>query len=107
MPNDFVVEISHPDGERLAVYADSLSAISRDDYRFSAHPEYLATFRASFDKLRKVDCDILLTPHPSSSSTLERFVALKPLADPEASRAYADRQSKALDERLAKESAPK
>jgi Protein of unknown function (DUF3662)/FHA domain len=25
VPNDFVVEISHPDGERLAVYADSLS----------------------------------------------------------------------------------
>ena len=25
VPNDFVVEISHPDGERLEVYADSLS----------------------------------------------------------------------------------
>jgi len=39
---------------RTMVYADSLTPISREDYRFSDHPEYLAAYRASIAKLLNV-----------------------------------------------------
>ncbi|HYI43183.1 MAG TPA: subclass B3 metallo-beta-lactamase, partial [Sphingomicrobium sp.] len=50
---------------RRMVYVDSLNPISRDDYRFSDHPAYVAAFREGLAKLAAVECDILLTPHPS------------------------------------------
>lgn len=53
---------------KVVVYADSLTPISRDDYRFSDHPAYLAAFRQSADRIEAISCDILLTPHPSASS---------------------------------------
>ena len=49
-------------------YADSLSPVSRDDYRFSDHPAYLAAFQRSADRIEALGCEILLTPHPSASS---------------------------------------
>ena len=52
---------------RTIVYADSLSAVSSDSYRFSAHPDYVASFRQSLQKVAALECDILLTPHPSGS----------------------------------------
>lgn len=54
------------------VYADSLSPVSNDEYRFSDHPEYVAEYRAGLQRLREIKCDILLTPHPSASKMLER-----------------------------------
>lgn len=57
---------------KTIVYADSLSPVSRDDYKFSDHPEYLAAYRAGIDRLAKLKCDILLTPHPSHSKMIER-----------------------------------
>jgi len=87
---------------RSVVYADSLSPVSRDDYRFSDHPAYLAAYRRSIDRIAALDCDILLTPHPSASGMFERF-ANKSMEAPNACRAYAARLSKQLDERLAKE----
>ena len=53
---------------RQIVYADSLTPVSRDNYRFSDHPAYLAAYRASIAKVAALDCDILLTPHPSASN---------------------------------------
>lgn len=88
---------------RRIVYADSLTPVSRDDYRFSDHPDVVAAFRSSFDKLRQVDCEILLTPHPSASELRRRVAAGVLLPDPTACRTYADSLSKRLDERLAKE----
>ena len=55
------------------VYADSLSPVSADDYKFSEHQEYLAAYRAGLERLSRVDCDILLTPHPSHSRMLRRM----------------------------------
>ena len=85
------------------VYADSLSPISRDDYRFSDHPAYLAAFRASLQKVAALDCDVLLTPHPSASNMINRMAARAPLVNRDACRAYAAAKGKDLDERLAKE----
>ena len=90
---------------RTMVYADSLGPVSRDDYRFSDHPAYLAAFRRSIATIAASRCEILLTPHPSASAMRDRMTRVKPLFDPEGCRAYAAERTKALDERLAKEKA--
>lgn len=88
---------------RTIVYADSLSPVSSDTYRFSDHPALIASFRASIAKIAASPCEILLTPHPSSSDLPHRLALGEPLFDPEACRRYAQGVSHALDARLAKE----
>jgi metallo-beta-lactamase class B len=88
---------------RDMVFADSLSAISRDDYKFSAHPDYVAAFRNGIAKVAALECDILLTPHPSASTMKERMTGKAKLFDQAGCRDYAAVKAKALDERLAKE----
>jgi metallo-beta-lactamase class B len=90
---------------RTMVYADSLSAVSRDDYKFSDHPDYLAAFRASIAKGAASPCEILLTPHPSASAMRDRMTGKQALFDTEGCRNYAAKLTKNLDERLAKEAA--
>ncbi len=92
---------------RTIVYADSLSPISRDDYRFSDHPAYLAAYRDSIAKIAASRCEILLTPHPSASDMKQRMTGKEKLFDPEGCKAYAASLSKRLDDRLAKEAAAK
>lgn len=87
---------------KTIVYADSLTPVSSDGYRFSDHPAYLAAFRASLAKVAALDCDILLTPHPSASGMRDKLIK-RDFTDPEGCKAYAARLSKQLDERLAKE----
>ncbi len=88
---------------RTIVYADSLSPISRDDYRFSDHAQYLADYRTSIAKIAASRCEILLTPHPSASAMKERMTGKEKVFDPEGCKAYAASLTKRLDERLAKE----
>jgi metallo-beta-lactamase class B len=88
---------------RTMVYADSLSPISRDDYRFSAHPDTLAAFRASITKIAASRCEILLTPHPSASAMKERMTGQQALFDGNGCKTYAAALTRRLDERLAKE----
>ena len=88
---------------RSIVFADSLSAVSRDNYRFSAHPQYLAAFRAGIAKVGASRCEILLTPHPSASGLPAKLAAGKPWVDPSACRTHAATLNAKLDERLAKE----
>jgi metallo-beta-lactamase class B len=90
---------------RRIVYADSLSIVSRDDYRFTDHPDYVAAFRAGLGKLAALECDILLTPHPSASDMANRMAGKAPVTNTSACRDYAAAKTKALDERLAKEAA--
>jgi metallo-beta-lactamase class B len=90
---------------RQIVYADSLTPVSREGYRFSDHPDLVAQFRASIAKIANLDCDILLTPHPSASHMLDRFSGKAPLEDRNGCKDYAAGLTKQLDERLAKEAA--
>ena len=53
------------------VYADSLSPVSADEYRFTDHPDYVAMFRGG-SRLAGLECDMLLTPHPSASGMISR-----------------------------------
>lgn len=87
---------------KTIVYADSLTPVSRDDYRFTDHPEYLAAFRASIAKVTALECDILLTPHPSASGMRDKLMA-GDLSAGTTCRAYADALGKRLDTRLAEE----
>lgn len=92
------------------VYADSLTAISDDVYRYSdeaAHPGYVAAFRDTLARIAALDCDVLITPHPSASQLWTRLgpAAKAPLADKGACRAYAQRGTERLDKRLADEAA--
>jgi metallo-beta-lactamase class B len=89
---------------RQIVYADSLTPVSSDKYRFSDHPAYVATYRASIAKVAALDCDILLTPHPSASDMVNRLLHAQ-VENEQACRDYSASLTKQLDERLAKEAA--
>ena len=92
---------------RTIVYADSLTAVSGPNYRFSDHSAYVAAFRSSIAKIAASPCDILLTPHPSASDMPHRLALGKPLFDENGCKAYALQRLRELDERLAKEVATK
>lgn len=87
---------------RRIVYADSMTPVSSDNYRFSDHPAYLNAFRQSIAKVAASPCEIILSPHPSSSKMRDRFAEGEPLLDTNGCKAYADEAGKKLDERLAK-----
>jgi metallo-beta-lactamase class B len=91
---------------RQIVYADSLTPVSRDDYRFSDHPGYLAAYRASIAKIAALDCDILLTPHPSASDMVKRLANAE-VENRNACKDYAAALTRQLDDRLAKEASGK
>lgn len=84
------------------VYADSLSPVSSDSFRFSDHANYLASYREAIKRIAASKCDILLTPHPSASDMHKRLKA-GTMRDSSACISYAQAISKRLDERLAKE----
>lgn len=93
------------------VYADSLSAVASEGFRFShntTYPTVLQDFAKSFDVISALPCDILLTPHPEFSDVLGRLRernAGHPDAfiDPAACRRYAEAARAALRQRLAQE----
>jgi metallo-beta-lactamase class B len=90
------------------VYADSLTAVSADDYRFADHPELVRGFQHSFAVLNALPCDILLTPHPMFSDILGRLNARddgNPSAfiKPSACREFAASSQKDFEKRLAQE----
>lgn len=85
------------------VYGDSLTPVSADAYRFSDHPDYVSMFRRGIARLAGLDCDLLITPHPSASDMRTRLAGQAPWVDPNACRAYAAKVGKRLDDRLAEE----
>ncbi len=100
------------DGRELSVlYADSITA---PGYRLLDHPklpDLVDQFRATFETLRRLPCDVLVTPHPDAWSLFERVEGVAKesetasetsatLVDPTACRRYADRAEKALDAQI-------
>lgn len=86
-------------GDLHLVYADSLTAMTTNGYRFTP---IAASYRASIAKVRALPCDVLVSTHPGASSFWERVESGK-LVDPNACRAYADNAERGLDKRLAAE----
>jgi metallo-beta-lactamase class B len=96
------------------VYADSLTAVSAPEFRFSAGGDggrQLSAFRRAIDTVAKLPCDVLLTPHPSASGLDEKLRRrgadpdVNPFVDRDACRAYAAAAARGLDRRLADEAA--
>jgi metallo-beta-lactamase class B len=93
------------------VYADSLSAISADNFHFSkntTYPHVLRDFQKSFATLSALPCDILLTPHPDSSDLWGRLARREngdpnAFVDPTACRRLADSSRANLEKRIASE----
>ena len=93
------------------VFASSFNPISADDWRFTdpAHRAIVTGFRHSFAVMRRLPCDVLLTPHPEQSGGDVKYARLaerrtpNPFIDAGACRAYADKHAALLDARLAKE----
>ena len=94
------------------VYADSLSTAAAPKFRFSDHQQLLASFDRSFAVVAALPCDILLTPHPDISKTMDRLARREQgetdtFMDSGACRKLADDSRAGLQRRLAKESAGK
>jgi metallo-beta-lactamase class B len=101
---------------RDVVFADSLNAVSDDDFHYSGNaqqPDLVATFRSTIAKVAALPCDVLVSAHPDASDVLEKAAArtaagkkgANPFVAPGACRAYADAATRRLDDRLAKEQA--
>ena len=63
------------------VYADSISAVSSDTYKYSKHRRYVVTFRDSIRNIGRLRCDVLITPHPGASNLYDRLAGKAPLVD--------------------------
>jgi len=85
------------------VYADSLSPISSDSYDFSDSPDYVDAYQDGLRKIARLDCQILIAPHPSASKMRDRLSTPQGLIDPKSCIVYADNVSKQLNKRLIKE----
>jgi metallo-beta-lactamase class B len=84
---------------QVLVYADSLSPVSSDSYRFSEHLTYLKAYRAGLDKLATLECQILLTPHPSASNMRTRLQSSTGLIDANGCEVYSQAVKQRLQQR--------
>lgn len=92
------------------VYADSVSAIAADGFRYRDDPVRVAAFRHGLDRLAALPCDLLVTPHPGAGRLFERLAAREAgesdaLIDHDACRAYAEMGRNGLASRLREEAA--
>jgi metallo-beta-lactamase class B len=97
------------------VYADSLTSVSADGFRFTGGPDYpsrVETFRASIAQIAGLPCDVLLSPHPWIFQMTEKLAkrtadaATNPFVDAGACKAYATAAEASLDKRVADEGKP-
>jgi metallo-beta-lactamase class B len=102
------------------VYVDSLTAVSKDGYRFTGGngaPAIVDTFRATLRKVSALPCDVLISTHPSATDMDQKLRARNegslapgapgdPFVDAGACRSLAERSMRALDERVQAEGRP-
>ena len=89
---------------RQVVYADSLGAVAGDAYRFSDGAA--ADIRASAAAIARLDCDVLLSPHPFLFRMQEKLERGKSaFIDGNECAAYAERALQGLERRLSREAA--
>ncbi len=93
------------------VYADSLNAVSADDFRYSGDARYPAAAKdlsASIEKIAAMPCDVIVSAHPEGSDLFEKIARREAgtadaLIDPNGCRRYAEAAKKRLAERLERE----
>ena len=54
------------------VYADSVSAVAADGFKFTAEPKRIAEFRRSITRLGELPCDIVVSTHPAATNRQTR-----------------------------------
>ena len=102
------------EGERClnVVYADSLNAVSSDEFRFSGNgnrPSIVEEFRRSIGKIESLPCDIILSVHPGFTGMAQKLKIRStggtpdPFVDPEGCPSYAADMRRRLDARVAEE----
>jgi metallo-beta-lactamase class B len=101
------------EGERCVdvVYADSLTAVSSDGFRFTGSDTsagIVSTFERSIRKVGNLRCDVLLSPHSGFFGMRDKFRQLHEgqadaFIDPRACRGYAAAASARLEGRVAQE----
>jgi len=63
------------------VYADSLTAVSMDDFRFTGgagKPDITDSFRSTIARVGKLQCDVIVSTHPGFTDTLKKLAATTP-----------------------------
>lgn len=99
------------EGQRCVdvVYADSLNAVSDDEFRFTADPGRVAAFERSIAAVDALPCDLLIAVHPSFAG-LDRKLAARasgakpdPFLDPDSCHEYAAASLARLRQRIADE----
>jgi len=100
---------------RDMVFADSLTPVSADRFRFTNSAEYphaLADFEKSFVFLEQTPCEVLISTHPEASGLWERVAAREkgvtpdPMVNPGACRDLAARGREQLRLRIEEERKP-
>jgi metallo-beta-lactamase class B len=86
-------------------YVDSMTAVSRDGYRFTDHSARVDPFRETFVRVEAMPCDILITPHPGVSNLFDRLAGKAPMIDSNGCHRLVTAMRQRLDDRLAKERA--
>lgn len=95
------------------VYADSVNAVSPDDYRFIDHPEIVKALRQSISIIEHLPCDIIIPVHPELADIHGKRARMpigskeNPLIDSRSCEKYAAASAKRLENRLAEESGKK
>ncbi|MGE0040774.1 MAG: subclass B3 metallo-beta-lactamase [Vicinamibacterales bacterium] len=102
------------EGDRCVdvVYADSLTAVSADGFRFTGgdgRPDITPVFMKSIDTVGALGCDIIVSTHPGATGLARKIARRDAGAGPEAfvdpggCRAYAAGARRALERRIAEE----
>lgn len=90
------------DGKAMNIaYVDSLSAPGYQLIKNTRYPGIVDDYRSTFETVRELPCDLLLTPHPGASSWKYKSEAVQ--STPTSCRAYADAAEKKLEEQLTAE----
>lgn len=95
------------------VYADSLNAVSAEEFRFSGgagNPSIVDLFERGIRTVEALPCDILLTPHPGFFGMQDKLARRSAgdadaFVDANACRAYAGAARTRLEQRIATERA--
>ncbi len=94
------------------VYADSLTPVSDDGFRFSGdatRPSIVEAFRRSIARLEQLPCDVVLAPHPGfidlrgKVKRLQEKTAANPFVERGACRLFATGARRRLEQRVAEE----
>lgn len=93
---------------RAMAFADSLSAVAPESYRFSNPmnaPAFVPMLRQTFATVAALPCDLLITPHPVASRLWYRLgdAPTEALVDPTACQRYAEAGRQRLEARLESE----